>query len=472
MLNIKKKGKERKRKDEVKVKSTMGCQHSSPVPTANDFYYLPTSSNNHQRISLMNEQVVPIETPGMCYNLSVGGRNIDDDGKKKNRKSNNIGSSRSFGISNRSDRSGNNSDESGSDGSSDFSSSFRSADTATPAPPLRRWKSKTTGAICQAVLEQRSLPARHQPRRYDVATAAEGGADEEATMTSVTSIASSSSSPTNVTKIISSVSASKTAATATATATTTMTQLSSSGLQVAGPFTDGSLELRDTSKRTIAKLTPQQGGTFEISCPRPFEEIVTSSSYFRQSAEFIKNKNKTKETNININVNRPAATYHLKRMNSTYRRRQRQVQDEQNQEQQQEQQEQEQQQKRSLGFATTMDGSNRRDTLHIDEETDEPYYFPWGTIRPVPNSLQYELCLEDSAQSTYTLHYCGQVLGPCQMKVVDDTTSQTTAYWKQDPMTRSWDVVIGPGVDPCLMVCFFSVVTTPETSRHLRTGPK
>jgi hypothetical protein len=45
----------------------MGCQHSSLVPTAADFYHLPTS----QGLSSMCETVERIENPGMCYSLRM-----------------------------------------------------------------------------------------------------------------------------------------------------------------------------------------------------------------------------------------------------------------------------------------------------------------------------------------------------------------------------------------------------------------
>jgi len=48
------------------VRYLMGCQHSCPVPVANDFYYLPSSRDVTSDIS----NVETIETPGMCYGLT------------------------------------------------------------------------------------------------------------------------------------------------------------------------------------------------------------------------------------------------------------------------------------------------------------------------------------------------------------------------------------------------------------------
>jgi hypothetical protein len=83
----------------------------------------------------------------------------------------------------------------------------------------------------------------------------------------------------------------------------------------------------------------------------------------------------------------------------------------------------------------------------------EDAWFPWATVRQVPHTLEFELSLVNR-DTMYTLSYCGPILGPPQMRIDED--GETRAYIQQSG--SSWNIVIGPRVDPCLMVCFMAIV--------------
>jgi hypothetical protein len=116
---------------------------------------------------------------------------------------------------------------------------------------------------------------------------------------------------------------------------------------------------------------------------------------------------------------------------------------------------------------------------------------------PLSSSNQHK----DDEELVYRLGYCGAVLGPCQMRI--DTAAEQPhhaplAWMKEHPigttrrtqqyrqpydtdsttktwLSSSWDFVIGPGVDPCLLICFAAIVnhgTTMRTSTSLSFRPK
>jgi hypothetical protein len=79
----------------------------------------------------------------------------------------------------------------------------------------------------------------------------------------------------------------------------------------------------------------------------------------------------------------------------------------------------------------------------------------WPTVRHAPHTLEFEMILAN--HTLCTLHqYCGPILGPMQMLVGKD----------QQPLAlvqltgEKWGLVIGPGVDPCLVVCFVAIVNS------------
>jgi hypothetical protein len=94
-------------------------------------------------------------------------------------------------------------------------------------------------------------------------------------------------------------------------------------------------------------------------------------------------------------------------------------------------------------------------------------WFSWATVRQVPHTLEYEMTMMDMDTTVYSLHYCGPVMGPCRMRI--DLKGEARSYMQQIE-GGCWDIVIGPGVDPCLMVCFMVIVNQRSTGSRLRAS--
>lgn len=158
-------------------------------------------------------------------------------------------------------------------------------------------------------------------------------------------------------------------------------------------------------------------------------------------------------------------------------------------------------------------------SLALDEEGGN--WYTWGTVFQIPHKLEFQMTLRLPGESnhhrphssncsllnplaasldddvdeelSYRLRYCGPVVGPCQMRIdkhdnapvalisennlhptrqpaVDhhcishqrstalDATTTASAPVVSQRTKSSWNLVIGPGVDPCLMICFAAIV--------------
>jgi hypothetical protein len=92
-------------------------------------------------------------------------------------------------------------------------------------------------------------------------------------------------------------------------------------------------------------------------------------------------------------------------------------------------------------------------------------WFSWATVRQVPHALEFEMTMMDM-DTVYTLQYCGPIMGPCRMRI--DLNGEARSYMKQKE--GGYDIVIGPGVDPCLMVCFMAIVNQRSKGARLRAS--
>lgn len=128
---------------------------------------------------------------------------------------------------------------------------------------------------------------------------------------------------------------------------------------------------------------------------------------------------------------------------------------------------------------------------HNPVSDDLSEWYPWGTIHKVPHTLEYEMTLhpprmtrglngrvilpsrtsnvkESASNTLYTLRYCGAVMGPTQMRIDKSDSKAAVLMTEKDSLPKqkrgepklksSWDMVVGPGVDPSLMICFAAVV--------------
>jgi hypothetical protein len=91
----------------------------------------------------------------------------------------------------------------------------------------------------------------------------------------------------------------------------------------------------------------------------------------------------------------------------------------------------------------------------------------WATVHQAPHTLEFEMVLantngdDNDSTTLYTLQYCGPIWGTIQMRV--DKGLQPLALIQLTG--EKWGLVIGPGVDPCLVVCFMAIVKSSSTRR-------
>jgi hypothetical protein len=94
----------------------------------------------------------------------------------------------------------------------------------------------------------------------------------------------------------------------------------------------------------------------------------------------------------------------------------------------------------------------------------------WAAVaQQCPHSLQFEMDLVPTPRSEldrtlefmrYTTDYCGPVLSRAGQFSISDSSrrdGRTCAYFRQSPRNE-WDIFVGPGVCPLLMLCYAAII--------------
>lgn len=196
------------------------------------------------------------------------------------------------------------------------------------------------------------------------------------------------------------------------------------GLHVDGPYEDGQLFLRDYRNRIVAIMSKKSHPTltfcYEISSPKsPVEDFDLDCSFHSASSTSRLSTTST-ESPSKSSLNHSHSNLARKKILDDFR-------------------------------GTSL--------------------YTWATVHQVPHKLEYQMTLAPtnvyrrrSSEIKYTMQYCGAVLGPCQMRI--DNADKSPMAWitewengtKTSEQVGGWDIVIGPGVDPCLMICFAAIV--------------
>ena len=103
---------------------------------------------------------------------------------------------------------------------------------------------------------------------------------------------------------------------------------------------------------------------------------------------------------------------------------------------------------------------------------DDKYMYPWVTIRSVPKptsffvpflSSTWMIQRHDIHDLQYIATSCGPLFGSRMLRISERSSGKPISLIKQyfvndDIHNCKWDLLVGPGICPCLMVCFVGIL--------------